>query len=717
MDSRKRGHVIGRLLDALLKARKLSGKEFPHLARGPPEAVELVRITEDDLGDGGTLIAFGWRDRKHAPGVIVVPGRVARIVEQLIAADPEFADWWARLLRHELDFHIDGDEHTGHRHDTHAADLAREYDAQWHSRRVRDDVALRRTRVGEWDPAFLRELAAGSSEEALLSVLDAQGMNGTPTLVSATDWRELLAADHQPMYRGIYGEQAEEQAERFRTGERPFVGWGAQMGGSGSNFDTDPAIAGKRALMGGVFPNPFRPLRRPNGAEVVLVGYLHRDGRVLDAEQASTRRDADVAAARQRGDEELAKRLADLGVWAALSGIDAVFVKSGTVDRHYLVLNRGALFVETAEPRVSDLWAGEREVNCNCGERHLGTYGAAGLLVVYRAADRTVWLLMHRRSDASQHGRTWGLPGGVRGLRETAERAAMRETWEEVGLDPSTYTVRGAYVDDHGNWSYTTVLAETRSLVTARVASVETAEVTWVRLGDLATLPLHPDFAASWPDVSAALLGDAHTPRSAPASSGLEEPQQPGVDDVPTSGADTGRIGTSGAVRGGANALLRHVINRHGPPPGDAVGEPNKEKEQAEPGHRAAHRPLAERLTDAAGWLLATRARQVAVLVVLGAVVAALVWLAVVWLGHQGWSVPGLTGVSASMAFALPKGRRTPGGGIVSRELAVIGEASQPVVQEPGAQDRGILLAGGGLGLVAAVAAAAVAVTVAWWGG
>jgi hypothetical protein len=128
MDGPMRDRVVGRLPNALTDDRPLSGEEFPHLARGPPEAVGRVRITDADLDDGGTLLAFGWRHAVHAPdGVIVVPAAVARSVERLIAADPAFADWWARLLRHELQFHIDGDEHTGHRHDAHAAGLATEY--------------------------------------------------------------------------------------------------------------------------------------------------------------------------------------------------------------------------------------------------------------------------------------------------------------------------------------------------------------------------------------------------------------------------------------------------------------------------------------------------------------------------------------------------------------------------------------------------------------
>jgi hypothetical protein len=93
--------------------------------------------------------------------------------------------------------------------------------------------------------------------------------------------------------------------------------------------------------------------------------------------------------------------------------------------------------------------------------------------------------------------------------------------------------VRGVYVDDHGDWSHTTVLAETDSPVTPGGLSPEVAEVAWVRIDDLATLALHPGFAASWPAVSAALLGhtDARTtaPGGAPDIAG--DPAQPRAPD------------------------------------------------------------------------------------------------------------------------------------------------------------------------------------------
>ncbi len=70
-------------------------------------------------------------------------------------------------------------------------------------------------------------------------------------------------------------------------------------------------------------------------------------------------------------------------------------------------------------------------------------------------------MLLQHRAEWSHHGGTWGLLGGARHSAETAEQAAAREATEESGLDPRSYTVTGRFVDDHGGWSYTTVIART----------------------------------------------------------------------------------------------------------------------------------------------------------------------------------------------------------------------------------------------------------------
>lgn len=132
-------------------------------------------------------------------------------------------------------------------------------------------------------------------------------------------------------------------------------------------------------------------------------------------------------------------------------------------------------------------------------------FGAAGLLLRHRAGGAD-WLLMQRRSWWSHHGGTWGLLGGARTPTESAEQAAGREAWEEAALPVSAYTVTGSYVDDHGGWSYTTVLAVAEELVRPGELNAESDEVTWIRRDRLTDLTLHPGFAATWPAI-APLLG------------------------------------------------------------------------------------------------------------------------------------------------------------------------------------------------------------------
>jgi 8-oxo-dGTP pyrophosphatase MutT (NUDIX family) len=107
-------------------------------------------------------------------------------------------------------------------------------------------------------------------------------------------------------------------------------------------------------------------------------------------------------------------------------------------------------------------------------------------------------ILLQHRALWSHHGGTWGLLGGARQRAETAEQAAQREAAEEAGLASDAYAVTGRYVDDHGGWSYTTVVGRAvRELVLTGLTG-ETLEVRWVRADRLAELTLHPGFAATW---------------------------------------------------------------------------------------------------------------------------------------------------------------------------------------------------------------------------
>ena len=104
---------------------------------------------------------------------------------------------------------------------------------------------------------------------------------------------------------------------------------------------------------------------------------------------------------------------------------------------------------------------GDGWVVSESGAAFWGRHGAAGLLLRAPRPDGSAAVLLQHRAAWSHQGGTWGLPGGARDSHESAEEAAVREAHEEAGL-------------------------------TADLLVVRTTEE------EVATLPLHPGFAASW---------------------------------------------------------------------------------------------------------------------------------------------------------------------------------------------------------------------------
>jgi len=150
---------------------------------------------------------------------------------------------------------------------------------------------------------------------------------------------------------------------------------------------------------------------------------------------------------------------------------------------------------------------GDGWVECAAGHRHWGKYGAAGLLAHRRSATGTREVLLQHRAEWSHFGGTWGLLGGARASHETAVQGALREAAEEGAVDASEVRVDGRYDDDHGGWSYVTALATASDALTARPSGGESIDVVWHDASQVAELPLHPGFEASWP-----LLRDAMAP-------------------------------------------------------------------------------------------------------------------------------------------------------------------------------------------------------------
>jgi 8-oxo-dGTP diphosphatase len=154
------------------------------------------------------------------------------------------------------------------------------------------------------------------------------------------------------------------------------------------------------------------------------------------------------------------------------------------------------------------------------GIPYWGRYGAAGLLLRAPRADGTPAVLLQHRAPWSHQGGTWGLPGGARDSHETPEQAAVREANEEAGLPGERLCVRATVVTAEvpsnagagvPRWTYTTVVADAAELL-ATVPNRESAELRWVGEEEVADLPLHPGFAASW-----------HRLRTAPATVPLHD--------------------------------------------------------------------------------------------------------------------------------------------------------------------------------------------------
>lgn len=66
-------------------------------------------------------------------------------------------------------------------------------------------------------------------------------------------------------------------------------------------------------------------------------------------------------------------------------------------------------------------------------------------------------------------------------------------------IDALGARVLAEHVDDHGPWSYTTVVAETGSRLALRVDGLETTAAQWIDVTAATQLRLHPSLCAHWP--------------------------------------------------------------------------------------------------------------------------------------------------------------------------------------------------------------------------
>jgi len=139
---------------------------------------------------------------------------------------------------------------------------------------------------------------------------------------------------------------------------------------------------------------------------------------------------------------------------------------------------------------------GDGWVQCDCGNKHWGLHGAAGILII-----RGNQILLQHRAPWVHNGDTWGIPGGARDSHESVIEGAIREVIEETGIDPASVTALETFTDNHGNWRYDTVIARATEDLVAHEVNDESHEVRWVTLEQVDGLTLHPSFAHSWPEL------------------------------------------------------------------------------------------------------------------------------------------------------------------------------------------------------------------------
>ena len=160
---------------------------------------------------------------------------------------------------------------------------------------------------------------------------------------------------------------------------------------------------------------------------------------------------------------------------------------------------------EDGSPAYPELVQGDGDgwVISDSGVHYWGRYGAAGLLLRAPRPDGTAAVLLQHRAVWSHQGGTWALPGGARDSHESAEETAVREAREEAGLLAELLALRATVVTAEvsglggTHWTYTTVVADAGELLHT-VPNRESAELRWVGEDEVADLPLHPGFAASW---------------------------------------------------------------------------------------------------------------------------------------------------------------------------------------------------------------------------
>jgi 8-oxo-dGTP diphosphatase len=142
--------------------------------------------------------------------------------------------------------------------------------------------------------------------------------------------------------------------------------------------------------------------------------------------------------------------------------------------------------------------SGDGFVSVAGGGVRWGRFGAAGILARHVDPDGRPWFFLARRSVFCHRGGTWAIPGGALDAGEQPLDGALREFAEEVGELPGEFTVAEVHEDDHGGWSYWTIVVDVPERFPVPAAlGWETDDARWVAAEEIATLSLFDAFEAT----------------------------------------------------------------------------------------------------------------------------------------------------------------------------------------------------------------------------
>jgi 8-oxo-dGTP diphosphatase len=142
--------------------------------------------------------------------------------------------------------------------------------------------------------------------------------------------------------------------------------------------------------------------------------------------------------------------------------------------------------------------SGDGFVTLPDGSQRWGRFGAAGILARHVDDDGEPHYFLALRSSWTHKGGTWAVPGGALNHGETPLEGALREFAEEIGHVIEAYEVSEIHEDDHGGWTYTTVVVDVPKRFDPPAAlSWETADARWVPASQLVELELFEAFRST----------------------------------------------------------------------------------------------------------------------------------------------------------------------------------------------------------------------------